>query len=121
MFLKAKHEIVMRDEDNRQMTIPANGEFATDDSKAAWLVEQGAAEILDAKKGASQVVEANNEADNFESRLVVAIGELPSGEDHWTAGGKPEVSALSEAVGEKVTAAQRDAAFQVYEENSGDV
>lgn len=49
--------------------------------------------------------------------LVGAIEKLDTeNEDHFTESGIPEVAALKELVGGKVTAAERDAAWKAYNE-----
>lgn len=53
-----------------------------------------------------------------EARIVEAIGQLEPGNDaHWTKGQKPEVKALEAILGGDISAAERDAAFAVFQES----
>lgn len=59
----------------------------------------------------------NNEQDPIINKLVEAISKLdPSNPKHFTVGenSKPQVPALKEIVGVKITVAQRDAAFEMF-------
>lgn len=51
--------------------------------------------------------------------VVEAIGQLdPDNEDHWTQANLPEVGALKEILGRNVTGAERDAAWERYQEEA---
>ena len=52
-------------------------------------------------------------------RLVELIGELPPKDNKtvWTSDNKPKTEALEKLLGEPVSAAQRDEAWKVYQEN----
>ena len=49
--------------------------------------------------------------------IVTAIGTLdPADESHWTKGNKPDATVLSEQLKHKVSAAERDDAWVIYQE-----
>lgn len=51
-------------------------------------------------------------------RLVEAIGKLPEEEDSlWTDDGKPKTGSIERLVGQRVSAAERDEAWEVFQEN----
>lgn len=60
---------------------------------------------------------ADEETNAHIGNLVVLIGMLEEGNpEHWTRGGKPSVDALEEAIDADVTAADRDKAWELYQQ-----
>lgn len=70
------------------------------------------------------MVEFSNETkdeSNYDEELVAAIGLLDKDNpEHWTRSRKPEVSILAGLLDRKVTAKQRDVAFNVHLEKVSD-
>lgn len=63
--------------------------------------------------------QSNNNSDDVSimDQLVEAIGKLDADNaEHFTTKGAPQLDALAEIVGQKVTAAQRDEAFALFSE-----
>lgn len=53
-----------------------------------------------------------------EARIIEAIGQLdPDNAEHWTNGNEPQIHVLKELLGQRVTAAERDAAWKTYQAN----
>jgi hypothetical protein len=85
---------------------------------AEHLKKAGAAKYKnprDEKASADSAGEAEQQLDD----VVEAIGQLdPNNEDHWTQANLPEVGALKEILGRNVTGAERDAAWEQYQEEA---
>lgn len=55
---------------------------------------------------------------NLDARIAAVIAELdPSDESHFTRGGKPDAGVISERLGERVSAADRDRVWQSMQQD----
>ena len=100
-------------EDGQTLHRPGGDPFEMDDDQAAKLIARN---ILSPSK-----VEHN--AADKERQLVDAIGQLDADKtnnDHWTNSEKPQTRALADIIGVAVSAAERDAAYEVYLEERGE-
>ena len=73
---------------------------------------------IDLEKSAEAAAESGSTPTLLE-RLVAAIADLnPDNADHFTNAGKPEIKALNAIVSEKVSGADRDTAWELYQKEN---
>ena len=83
-------------------------EYAVDEKLANYLIAIGKAKPAGGKPGADKPAPTIDE-------IVIAIEQLDKDDDAlWTSDDKPQVDALSKALGVKITADVRDEAFEAY-------
>lgn len=76
-------------------------------------------EVEEPDQGSKTTPSGNDQdnGDDLPAKLIEAIGQLdPENSEHYTGKGVPQLDALAELVGQKVTAAQRDEAFAAFSE-----
>jgi len=89
-------------------------EIEVDDDFGQSLIDGQYADMTEEAEVEAEDEELSND---FIEDIVEAIALLEEGnEEHWTTIGRPEVKALKAILDRKVTAADRDAAWLVYQE-----
>lgn len=85
------------------------------------LSEEDAAPLISLGVLGDQVVEESADPTDPAERLAAireAIGNLDKGtESNWISGGRPDIAALSQLLGWKVAAKERDAAWAAFQES----
>ena len=104
--------------------LPQGAELTAEELIAAGVPENQIDDLVAADVLLVQHLPEIERPDNREvlgEEIVDAIGKLEDGNaEHWTKGGKPEVRALEAVLNYDITAAERDAAWDAYQNNTAD-